>query len=391
MKNATKSILFIVFVFVSCIENKKDSIIISKDSTIKLSYTIDTLSINLDGFLKHDYPYASHFENEKTNYFIGYNEISHKLDVFDLINKNYVTSIPIERDGPNGLDEPWDFYIHNLDSIFYLSKNGALVTLDMNGEVSKKANLSKINPYKGIKAHPISFKIYFDKERNRVYFNSYSYRYLPNEQGYYEEPFIAFYSFLDNKIHQLPLKFPDSYKKNNSYYGEYFEPNVFFKNDSIIYSFPAEPDFYIYDISSAKLGKFRAESKISSNMVEMLPSESYSDINLRMIHLIENPFFHLLIPDQHRKLYYRLHTSGIPFTTDGQSFNYQADKNEFLMVFDEKLNVIQEIELPSKFYNTNSMFVGKEGLFIPYSHFLNPNLDEEKLQFHLFKFEKSID
>lgn len=165
----------------------------------------------------------------------------------------------------------------------------------------------------------------------------------------------------------------------------------FFKNDSIIYSFPAEPDFYIYDISSAKLGKFRAESKISSNMVEMLPSESYSDINLRMIHLIENPFFHLLIPDQHRKLYYRLHTSGIPFTTDGQSFNYQADKNEFLMVFDEKLNVIQEIELPSKFYNTNSMFVGKEGLFIPYSHFLNPNLDEEKLQFHLFKFEKSID
>lgn len=375
---------FIVF---ACDSLRKDSILTAENSEYNITYSIDSISIGLKDLLKHDYPYASNYEGEEEIFFMGYNENTHKLDAFDLNEKNHLFSITLERDGPNGLGEPWDFYIHNLDSIFYLSKNNQLGILDRHGAILKKINLARINSDIGFKAHPIYFKIKYDKSSKRVYFNSYSYQYLPNQSQYYEEPFIAYYSFSDNLIYQLPLKFTDSYKKISGYLGEYFEPNVIVQNDSIIYSFPAESDIYFFNLRNEKSLQFSVKSKTVHDKVPPLPSETYRDINARLIHLIENPYFYPLIPDPHRNLFYRLHTAGIPYSFDGISYNYMSDKNEYLTVFDKDMNIIEELELPFKTYNTNSMFVTKEGLIFPFSHFQNPQIDEEKLQFHIYKFQ----
>lgn len=82
-----------------------------------------------------------------------------------------------------------------------------------------------------------------------------------------------------------------------------------------------------------------------------------------------------------------IHSGGVSFQIDEDEINTVSDKPIFLTVFDENFNILQEMKLPSKTYNALSMFVTKNGLHLPFSHYLNPDVDEEKLVFHVYKFK----
>jgi len=56
-------------------------------------------------------------------------------------------------------------------------------------------------------------------------------------------------------------------------------------------------------------------------------------------------------------------------------------------VLDENLNLIEEIELPAHKYDALSFFVTKDGLYLPFSYYLNEEVREDRLVFHVYKFE----
>jgi len=116
-------------------------------------------------------------------------------------------------------------------------------------------------------------------------------------------------------------------------------------------------------------------------------SETYSEMHLRLNHLIENPYFYKTVFDPFRNLFYRTHRGEHPnpdLNLGNLNFSFTRD---YLTVMDENLNLLEEIELPAHKYDALSFFVTIEGLYMPFSHYLNEEVREDKLVFHVYKFE----
>lgn len=356
-----------------------------------ISYTVEELNIPINSDLNNDYPYSSLYLNGNSVYFIGFNAPNHKLDVFNLNQEKYEFSIYLETDGPNKVGDPWDFYVHNMDSIFYLDNSSNLHIIDRNARVLNSINLNKQNSRLAYKASPISFKLHYSQVGRNVYFNSYSIKHLPKKSQYYQEPIITWINLENEKLNSFPITFPESYSKDGFFLGETMEPNVTFFSDEIFYSFPAEHFFYKYDIKNKSTEKYWAESSNTANEAKLMPADDYQDLNKRIVHRIENPYFYPLLKDPYRNLYYRIHFGDIPHKVDdlGTQFNSMTEKPEFLMVFDSEFKVITEIRLPFNRLSAQSCFVTNEGLFFPNNHYLNPDLSEDYLSFLVYKFENN--
>ncbi|ERM84910.1 hypothetical protein P872_22885 [Rhodonellum psychrophilum GCM71 = DSM 17998] len=353
----------------------------------KISFGIDTLTIKLNKELNFDYPYSSRFFDGSETYFVGYNSGLHKLDFFSLEGLKYSFSTILEKDGPNGMDDPWDFFIQSLDSIYYLGKDSKLTLLDTSGKVLSVFKLEDPMGNYGYKANPITFKIFLNQEKNKMYLNSYSFSHLPNNHAYFKEPFVSFIDLRNSDMDTIPIQFPKIYLETDKILGEYMEPNVIFVDNRIIYSFPADPSIYTYNLTTKEKEVFGGESLNSKNSIEYMAPDDYHDIQKRIIHQIENTYFYNVVHDPFRKLFYRIHSGGVSFQIDEDDINSVFEKPIFLTVFDENFNILQEMELPSKTYNALSMFVTKSGLHLPFSHYLNQDVDEGKLVFHVYKFE----
>lgn len=380
---------FILFLFFSC---KND---FNEDSYKKtLTFSIDTISININDYQLFDYTYYSIYETDSLAYFYGYNQPLHSIDKFSLKGEKFLKSIPLNPDGPNSVDIPFDFYVHNEDSIFYYGSNYSLDIIDESGVIinsnllESTRNFTKLAEQNvGFLAHPIYHKLYFDSKINSVFFHSYSVESIPNNSKYYQTPILVEINLETAEVIDYPFYFPNPYQKEGEYLGEYMNPNIVVEDSLIIFSFPNSPVINVYDRKLDKLVSKEIKSRFTKNSVEPLPSETYSEIHLRLNHLIENPYFFRTLFDPYKNLYYRIHRGEHP-NPDLSLGNYNLSyTRDYLSVFDSDFNLLEEIELPAKTYNALLFFVTNEGLNLPYSHYLNPNLDENKLVFHTYKFK----
>jgi hypothetical protein len=367
----------------------------NEDGLIKsLTYSIDTVSIDVNEYQLVDYTYSSIFKADSSDYLYGYNQPLHRIDIFSLSGRVFIKSIPLNKDGPNAVEYPFDFFVHTQDSLFYYGGNYSLDIISGLGELVGKnilpssRNVSDIGKQRvGYLSNPILFKLYFDSKSNSVFFHSYSMESIPNKKEYYQAPILVEINLETGETKDYPFHFPDSYLVEGEYLGEYMNPNIVIGDSLIIFSFPNSPVINVYDRKHDRLVSKKIESGFTKNMVKSMHSGTYSEIYLRLNHLVENPYFYTTIFDSYRKLFYRIHRGEHP-NPDLNLGNYNLSyTKDYLSVLDENLNLLQEIELPSHTYNALSFFVTREGLFLPFSHYLNPDLDESKLVFHVYKFK----
>jgi hypothetical protein len=378
---------FVLFVLVSCKIGEDEK-------KLKLTYEVDTLSITIDESQLLDYPYSSIFKSDSIDYFFGYNRPLHRIDIFSLNDGAFTKSIILQNDGPDALDQPFDFFVQDLDSIFYYSNNYSLNILNQKGELigrnilTKKSDFVGKGEYRvGYLSQPVNLKLFFDSKSNSVFFHSYSMESGSNKKEYYQVPILTEIGLESKVVKEYPFHFPSSYLRDGEYLGEYMNPNIVVEDSLIIFSYPDSPEINVYNRKTENLISKRIESKKTRNSVNYLPSEAHSEMNLRLNHLIENPYFHKTVFDPYRNLFYRIHRGEHP-NPDIIQGNYNLSyTRDYLTVLDKNLNLLQEIELPANTYNALSFFVTREGLFLPYSHYLNPNLDESKLVFHTYKFK----
>jgi|TARA_R100000365_G_C2745382_1_gene74227 hypothetical protein len=380
------------FILISLVSCKNDA---EQKSLIKsIAYTVDTVRINLDKNQLYDYPRFSVFKTDSIDYFYGYNQSLHRLDIFSLTEGEFINSIPLNTDGPNAVDSPFDFFIYQPDSIFLYGRNYSLDIINDQGVVVAKEllplsrNSSGVGKQKvGYLSHSVHFKLYVDSASNSVFFHSYSMESILNKSVYYEVPILAELNLQTGKVKDYPFHFPDSYLLDGEYLGEYMNPNIVLSDSLIIFSFPNSPVVNVYDRKSGKLISRTIESGFSINTVKSLPSETYSEIHLRLNHLIENPYFYHTVFDPYRNLFYRTHRGEHPnpdLSLGNLNFSQTKD---YLTVMDHSLNLLQEIELPAHKYDALSFFVTKDGLYFPYTHYLNEDVTEDKLEFHVYKFQ----
>jgi len=384
-----KHLLILLLIFFSC--NERNSSIKEEYSDKKILNIIkDEYVIELKDSLIHDYPYSSRFLSKDGNfYFVGYNPAYHKLDWFNLTNKVFDFDIKLSSDGPNSVIEPRDFLIHGFDSIYYLGNDAKLSLLNRDGEVQIEYNLNEIGAFEreeysfGFKAHPITGKLQYDKKNKEIYLSAYSWKFPPFKNEYYDQPFLAVFNLEKERISLLNLDYPDIYKKDGKNLGELFDPNYVFFDDKIIFSFPASQRIFISE--NNQIVNYEPKSKFNSTTLKYLSEEEYKDIELRMIGLIENPYYYQVIPDSVNKVFYRVHSKGLNYDKGNGKFNRIGDKPVFLQILDFNFKLIDELELEPYTYNALSSFVSEEGvLFVPKTHALNPNFKENSLVFDKF-------
>jgi|GEM_PF-807225 len=380
--------LVFLFFLLSCEHNSNE-----KTNVGKLALELDTLTINIEEYQLSDYPIASILESDSIVFFYGYNTPLHQMDVFSLSDQELVEIIPLSSEGPNALAEPFDVFVQNSDSIFFYGSDYSLDLLNSDGIIVRE-NLLKMlslssNRKTGFLSDPLSYKLYFDPRSVSLFFHSYSMESIPNMSSYYKLPILAEIVIPTGQIKEYPFYFSEDYLVEGYYLGEYMNPNIVVSDSLIIFSFPNSPTINVYDRSLGQLSiKKSIESRYSKNTVEYMPSQTYSEIHLRLNHLIANPYFYKTVYDPYRKLFYRTHRGEHPnpdLNSGNLNFSFTRD---YLTVMDENLNLLEEIELPIHKFDASSFFVTKDGLHFPFSHYLNDEVSEEKLIFHVYKFAK---
>jgi len=94
------------------------------------------------------------------------------------------------------------------------------------------------------------------------------------------------------------------------------------------------------------------------------------------------------MPDKWRNLVYRFKWNKPSVKNNERGF---LDKQLSVEVFDQNLRFISEILLPDYKYQINNFFVNENGLYINVAHPKNPNLSDDFLSFHLYKFSNNYE
>lgn len=298
------------------------------------------------------------------------------------------------KEGPDAIGSIFDFFVQNRDSIFTYESDYSLDLINGEGQIIDRNLIPYVGGFSdsqgrkiGLLSHPFLFKLHYDSQLATVFFHSYSMEAIPNQSEYYTIPILTEVNLETGLAKNYPFNFTDSYRMEGEYLGEYMNPNIVIEDSLIIFSFPISPVINVFDRNSGNLVSREIKSRFTKNTVNSLPSETYSEIHLRLNHLIENPYFYPTKFDPNRKLFYRIHRGEHPnpdLNKGNYNFSYTKD---YLTVLDDKLNLLTEIELPEHKYDATSFFVTKEGVYLPFSHYMNEDMSEEKLVFHLYKFE----
>lgn len=381
MKNSIKlpyyGFLFISSIFASCHTDNTTN----QTSSSHLTYQVDSISIPLDTLSLPRYDFFHHYKDT----LFAYNLSTHSMDIFSLSSKKILRHVILDREGSNGVGQIEGLYVHRPDSVFVYA-NKKLYVLDDQGKIRQSISLVRSLDYQkfGSLAANLHFRLQYDAKRKTVFLLSI---YAP---GNYNNPFISTLNLNSEEFSQLPINYSDYYINNQGNVGYLAYPNKdLIYHDLLVYNFLYESNIYTYDLKNRKKSVYKAESRFSPSYASIFSIKNQNPDDWSK-HSLENPHYFHVLYDPYRQLYYRFHWGQVSYqTTHGQTSTF-LDKELFLMVFDERFNILKEIKLPKDIFIIHSWFVGKEGLYVSPTHPKNKNQEEDKLNFQIFKFEKNI-
>lgn len=359
----------------------------TNDKTVPIiTFTIDSLNVKIDTNALNSYYVFSVQKN--TSHFIGYNNLKHSLDLFDLEKKKYLRSIVLAKEGPNQISEIRGIDFISSDSIFVSDQNFSLKIVGANGQVKSTFNL--LNSMTGnprFIGEPIVNQYvrlqYLPKRKSIIFFSA------QQSKDLLKQSIFAEFNLQTGKLKPLPIYFSEYYQKNEGKFGFMSYANCTPLNDSlIIYNFLYEKDIYTLNLLSNTIRKYQEPNSsfiIGKALTVGTPNEE--NLEKLQIHAIENPHYFQVLVDDEKELFYRFSWEGIPYEANDKTFKPFMDKNIVLSVFDKNLNLIGETKLKANTYMVFSWFVTKEGIYIGNTHPKNNDIRENILSFHLLKID----
>ncbi len=370
-------ILSNIFIFVSCEQNNKnnESYYLKKESSITFNIDNDTESCfrALYPFTDKDGRKYISFQNGFKNQILFYNFQTKKLA--------FKTNFDIE--GSNGVGFFLGYYIDNLDSIYLTSlQTPEIFCVNKDGVVQKKIYYGKSRNNTSLNTFASTSFIYhpITKINNKLFILSECSRWQnPN-------PVSATIDLNTDNVQELPFNYPqfkDAVNKHKNAGVEIYFSRCF-NGKEFIYSFFYDENIYIATIDHKSIKKVKAKSKYIDQVI--IPN----DFNETLKSICENPNYGNLLYDKYRDIYYRI---CYPKTEVDINENYMdlwdfGRKVFSIMILDNKFNIIGETIFPEYTYNSNLMFIDNKGLYISENHYKNPNYNEDKLVFRLFKLHK---
>ena len=349
---------------------------LEKDSNM----TFD-LNYDVEPYIKALFPYT---DKDGHQYISFQNGFKNQIVFYDIQTKEMAFKIDLDIEGDNGVGFFLGYYIDSLDSIYLTSLQlPEIYSVNKEGKINKKIYYGKSKDGNVLNAcNSLSFSYHpILKFNNNLFVLSECNRWK------YPNPVSAMIDLNTGNVQELPFEYPRfsgaDNKKKNAGVELYF--SRCFNGDKFIYSFFYEEDIFITSIDHNIVERVNVKSNYIDRVV--MPN----DYNGTLKSMCENPNYGNLLYDKYRDVYYIV--CYLKTEIDNRE-NYMelwdfGRKIFSIIILDKNFNIIGETVFPEYTYNPNLMYIDEKGLYISENHYKNPNYDDDKLIFRLFRLCKS--
>lgn len=289
-----------------------------------------------------------------------YNRFKHRIEYYDVISGKYIRSIPLEKEGPNGVPVMRSHFPIDNDKIFCDGSNYLLV-VDAQGNVQTKRKSFVAN------SDSIHYSFTGARISGTTSYGSSAYCNIKKREAVFEiMQAINLAEYQKDSLTlgvlsvngDLPLKELITVPKpanHTEYLGlviftPLINPEVCHAGNKLIYNYPYDSRFYVYDREEETTTMYNPGTAFGKPQFEPVPRRVDYD-QLRIIR-DRNPLFGQLIPNPYRKEYYRFYK-----TEKKESKDTSADL--CLQIFDEKFNLKADVNLKQSCW-ARPLFLGEE-------------------------------
>lgn len=276
------------------------------------------------------------WKNDSVTRVLGYNRFSHALDVLDFNKEKVLYSISLHREGPDGVPgRICGIFSFSEDSIWVYDEIG-MYLLDGNGHVKHKLHLPERENVE-IRANYAmnTSRFIYNKEHRSLLYLAYRKNLWVIEEYQID---------VDRVIKTYPLQYSLCNSKNHKFYGNMKAPNVTFASKSVVFNYPYESTVYVLDTLTSQIKMFGGNSHNTMNIAK--ECASVADYSEWERHFIVNPHFYEVSYLSDLNLFVRLHLGESDYDSSKSMPDMILEKTLYVMLFDEKFNVVGEIELP---------------------------------------------
>ncbi|MEB2779358.1 DUF4221 family protein [Algoriphagus sp. C2-6-M1] len=360
-------ILLLGIALLSCNPEKNSTQTTSYD----FSYSVDTIQIDAGNHLFFaGYGLQQPRLSPDEHFLYFYDNLAHAIEKVDLVNKEYVSTIDMDKEGPKGIPMPQDYVPAADQTVFFVVPRN-FVKLDENGGLiyfsDKLDNL-------------------FDVPDEKKFFQSL--RISPNQNYLFgmtstfeQEQMLGWIDLNDSIYHEVVL---DSMKYRDDLVvlingGEYNslidavylngEITVFHGDGIDLYTLDPKTEAWIFhdyslkSVEKRKPGNYPKNVETGSESFKLMFNQRGKEINFRS-----------LVYDASNKRYYRV-ASKWTESQDVKDIPYQ-----YLFIFDEDLKLIHEEDLSNFQGKIFDYFVSNGKLWVH-------NRETEELEFFVFDFD----
>jgi hypothetical protein len=322
----------------------------STEASILVEYDIKNIeadSLSLPYYAKNDI--LNTIEDELL---IGYNNVLHAIDFFNLSKNKFQKRIYLEDDGPNSVNRVYELNVISEDSILIIDAL-KLKLINSKGILINQFNLN-VEEYGGYFLNYNDAELIHLPDENSVLLHFLNHNIRENE---FDETMaysiVGKLNLESGTINFLPITYSKFIYDNKGGVDELM-PNLSYNNGKIIYGFPVESNIYTYELQTKKTEAFGGSSKYSSNLEDLKRSENEE-------FRLTGTWFNRLVFDSKNQLYLRTHWGSQPFYSNDMTENSASTKPGYVMIFDIDFNVIEEIKIPNEYWLEDS-FLFSNGL-----------------------------
>jgi len=312
------------------------------------------------------------------------NNLINAIYVYDYKSRELLYTIPMEKEGNNGVGKIEGHIIINDDSILVqnFGKN-ILYLIDKNAKLKNSYNLLSTDadtiPYlpwpKGWTTTPIIVtgqKFYLGGNINGE----------PSDENQWNRPIMIAVNKNDKSVN-YHYHYPSFYWKGNwggaLYRRIYYDYNP--EKKIFVFSFPASHDIYTTSIDFKDEKKYYGGSQYFGTIKSMKGNIFSINKNMRNKHFVTNPSYESIIYDKYRKVYYRIasHPVNMELFKKGE-----WAKQFSIIILDENFKWLGETLIPKYSHSSIEFFVTPKGLHL--KKYVPDN--DDIMQFSIFTLKK---
>ena len=302
------------------------------------------------------FPYLPNYENriyivqkDSTDILGAYNHMTTSIDFFDITHQNTLRSLPLVREGPNGVNGVTAMALENSSVIVKSMRD--FILIDDSAQVRAKVSISIIRDsiymYDGIKEYKILksgvtlgnfISLYYDAANQELIHNIFPLS--ENSDKRYSGAIGARINLQDSTVNILPIQYPEELQQSDDPYESLASPNFTRNGDLIIYNFPWRSDVYSYHLKTGKYSKYNLRSLYTENEAKPFDDKNASGMDYTRYEFCSLRFERVHYVKNYN-IYVRVHNNSRNDRSEPQS--------KYLMLINADFKRMAEYKLPENF------------------------------------------